>query len=156
MEQEDRIKQLELVTKRLTRRAHKKITGIITPYPISNAVEGDNVKGTILKYMFPCDGKITKGMIRLDPKPKKWVDINVKIFNDTTSSLKGFMISKKIATIEPDLDIVAGDCLELVLVPHNEDIVKEIWVSLLWKPLVKEIEAKSFLITELENDLSKE
>ena len=153
MEHEDRLKDLEMVTKRLMRRAHKKIVGIVTPYPISSAVTGDKVEGTILKYMFPCDGKITKGMIRLGNKPKKWVSINIKIFNDSTSAIKGFMLEKKAMDIEPDLDILAGDCMEISVVPNEADVVKEVWVSLLWKPLVKEVEAKSFLLTELESDL---
>ena len=153
MKQEDRLKNLEIVTKRLMRRAHKKIVGIVTPYPISSAVTGDKVEGTILKYMFPCDGKITKGMIRLENKPKKWVSINIKIFNDSTSAIKGFMLEKKAMAIEPDLDILAGDCMEISVVPNEADVVKEVWVSLLWKPLVKEVEAKSFLLTELESDL---
>lgn len=155
MKQSDKIKNLEKITERLMRRAHKKITGIVTPYPISNAVIGDNIDGVILRYMFPCDGKITKGMVKLGDKPKKWVSINVKLFNDSTSSIKGFMAENKSMGIEPALNVSAGDCIEVSVVPHANDIVKEVWVSLLWKPLIKDIEAKSFLITELENDISE-
>lgn len=138
------------------RRAHKKITGIVTPYPISNAVIGDKVEGVILRYLFPCDGKITKGMFKLGDKPKKWVSINVKLFNDQKHLIKGFMLEKKSIVVEPDLDILSGDCIEVSVVPHIDDIVKEVWVSMLWKPLIKDVEAKSFLITELENDISEE
>jgi hypothetical protein len=148
---EERIAQLELITNRLMRRAHKKITGIVTPYPISSAAIGDKVEGVILRYMFPCEGKITKGMIKLGDKPKKWVSINIKLFNDSTSSIKGFMLEKKSLSIEPALDVTAGDCIEVSVVPNVEDVVTEVWISLLWKPSIREIEAKSFLITELED-----
>jgi hypothetical protein len=150
---EERVKKLETITTRLMRRAHKHVVGLITPYPISNSVAGEKVEGVILRYMFPCNGTITKGMINLITKPKKWVSINIKIFNDSTSSIKGFTVEKKSMTVEPNLPVKAGDCLELSLVTSPEDIVKEVWISFLWAPSMKDVTAKSFLISELENDI---
>lgn len=152
----DRIKNLETITTRLMRRARKKATGLITPYPISGAFFGDKVEGVVLCYMFPCDGNIVKGMIRFKEKPKKWHSINIKIFNDTKSSIKGFMIEKSKLTIEPNLNIKAGDCLEISLRSSDEDIATEVWISFLWIPSIKEVMAKSFLIADLENDLLEE
>lgn len=153
---EERLAKLETITTRLMRRAHKKITGLITPYPISSAAFGDKVEGVILRYMFPCNGKITTGMIRLGAKPKKWVAVNLKLFNDINSAIRGFTTEKKLMSLNPNLEVTSGDCLEIVLVPSPEDTVTEVWVSFLWTPSMKTVEAKSFLITELENDISKE
>ena len=151
----ERIEKLEMVTTRLMRRAVKKSIALITPYPISNAVFGEQVKGPILRYMFPCDGIISKGYIRLGQKPKTPVTLGVKLFNDIGSSARGFALEKKSFSIQPNLPVLAGDCLEISLDPGNE-IVTEIWVSFLWRPGIKDVEAKSYLIEELENDLQTE
>ena len=151
-----RIEQLEMVTQRLMRRSGKKTTALITPYPISNAVFGDKVEGPILRYMFPCDGVITKGMICLGAKPKHGVSLVIKIFNESSSGSKGFMVDKKRISVSPSLPVVAGDCLEITLIPSSvDDIITEVWISFLWKPEVKDVEAKSYLIEEIENDLQK-
>ncbi len=151
---EDRVKKLETITQRLMRRAGKRAVALITPYPISNAVFGDALKGTIFRYMFPCEGVITVGVLRLGEKPKKRVIVNILLFNETGSSSKGFSVEKKIMTVQPNIKVVAGDCLEVSLDPLDE-VVTEVWVSLLWRPTIKNTEVKSFLIEELEDDLSK-
>lgn len=153
---EDRVKKLETITTRLMRRARKKATGLITPYPISNAAFGEKVEGVILRYMFPCDGSIVKGMVRFSEKPKKWHSVNIKVFGDTNSYIKGFMVEKKKMSVEPNLPVSAGDCLEISLTSSTEDTAKEVWISFLWTPSIKEVTAKSFLISELENDLLEE
>jgi hypothetical protein len=152
---ENRVKKLERVTERLMRRATKKVVGLITPYPISSSVVGEKVEGTILRYMFPCDGVITKGMVNLVNKPKKWVSINIKMFNESRSIIKGFNIEKKTLTVQPNIPVEAGGCLEISIVPSPEDIVQEVWISFLWTPAMKDVTAKSFLISEIENDLSE-
>jgi len=150
---ESRIKKLEVVTERLMRRARKKATGLITPYPISNAVIGEKVEGTILRYMFPCEGTIVKGMVRFNKKPKQWNSINIKVFGDTNSFIKGFTVEKKKMAVALELNVEAGDCMEIAVKSSSEDTVEEVWISFLWVPAVKEVTAKSFLIAELENDL---
>jgi len=149
-----RIEHLEVVTQRLMRRASKRTVALITPYPISNAVFGEKVEGAILRYMFPCDGTVTKGFIRLNEKPKKGVNVEVKLFNDIGSTMKGFILDRKTLFIEPKIDVKAGDCLEISLTP-SEEIVTGIWISFLWKPEMKDIEVKSYLIEELEDDMAK-
>lgn len=153
---EDRVKKLEKITERLMRRSRKHVTGLITPYPISSATFGEKIEGPVLRYMFPCDGTIIKAMMNLETKPKKWVAVNIKIFNEKRNSIKGFTVDKKLISIKPNLPVEAGDCLEVSIVPSSEDVVKEVWISFLWSPAMKDVEAKSFLISELEDGLSKE
>lgn len=152
---EDRLANIELITKRLMRRAKKTSVALITPYPISNAVFGEKVEGPILRYMFPCDGVVTKGYVRLGKKPKQSIELEVKMFNDSSSNMKGFVLSRKFLSIEPNLPVKAGNCLEITLIP-SEEIVTEIWISFLWKPTVKDLEAKSYLIEELEKSVEEE
>jgi hypothetical protein len=90
--------------------------------------------------------------VRLGKKPKTSVMLGVKMFNETGSSSKGFTLDKKFLSIEPDLPVVAGDCLE-VSIDSPDEPVTEAWISFLWRPTVNDVEAKSFLIEDLENDL---
>ena len=155
---EDRIKRLELISERLLRRSRKVSTAILTPYPISNASIGDAVKGVILRYMFPCSGKVTKGAIDLGKKPRQDVTITISISNESGGGSRAFTFTKRRTIVEPNIDIVALDRLE-VSVDYNEEkpenALTECWVSLLWIPTVKDVEVKNFLIEELENDISE-
>jgi hypothetical protein len=155
---EDRINKLETITKRLMRRAQKTTVAMITPYPISNAVFGDKVEGSILRYMFPCDGIISKGMFRLGMKPKKEVYGVAKLFNDAETHSKGFTITKKFLSADLEIEVKSGDCLDISINSPDEALT-EVWVAFLWKPTTSDIEAKSFLIDKLEelkDDIQKE
>jgi len=151
---EERISFIELIVTRLCRRARKKAVALITPYPISNAVFGEDIKGTILRYMFPCEGIITKGLIVLGRKPDTGVSIGVKISNDIHVNSKGYIITRKNLLVKPELKVDSGDRLEVSINPVTEkDTVTEVWTSFLWLPTIKDIEAKSFLIDELEKGI---
>lgn len=150
----ERVERLELITKRLMRRATKTARAIITPFPISNAVFGESIKGIVLRYMFPCDGVISKGMIRLGKKPKTSASFTVRVFNEVESKSAGFIIDKKTLAADLNIEVKAGDCLDVSLSSEDEPVT-EVWISFLWKPTTKDVEVKSFLIEELENDLQK-
>ncbi len=147
---EAQIKKIDKQIERLQRRSAKVATGLITPYPISHVMTGDDIQGAILKYMFPCDGVITKGIIKLGEKPKGLVSIETDLVSEITSSARGFVIERLITKIDVNLKVAAGDCLTVSLKGNVDHPVKEIWISFLWTPSMKDIEAKSFLIDELE------
>uniref|UniRef100_A0A6H1ZK80 Uncharacterized protein n=1 Tax=viral metagenome TaxID=1070528 RepID=A0A6H1ZK80_9ZZZZ len=154
----DRIAKLELVVTRLARRSRKTALAVITPYPISNAISsegliGKSLEGVILRYMFSWPGKITKGHIRLDKKPKEGVEIYVRIFNDVISESKGFTVDKKTLSVDTNLEVKSGDCLEVTLTPIGESEVKEIWVSMLWVPNSGDVQ--NFLIEDLEKQIKE-
>ena len=148
---EERVKKLETIATRLMRRANKVSKAFLSPYPISNAVFGNDVKGTILCYMFPCNGTVSKGFVRFGSKPKGSVNIDIQISNDSKSSNAGVVLDKKISTIEPNLSVTGGDCLKIVMTPLNETIITEVWISFLWIPTIEDSEIKRFLISELES-----
>ena len=150
---EERIKKLELITERLMRRAGKRHTALITPYPISNAVFGESVEGSILRYMFPCGGTITKGMVRINPEAKG-ATLAIGIKTGLVSKIQTVILDKWINTIIMNIPVIAGDCID-IQIQRAEKPLTEVWISFLWTPIVKDIEAKSFLIEELENDLQE-
>ena len=92
---EDRLKQIELVATRIARRSNTKKAAMITPYPISNATFGEDIRGPILRYMFPCDGVIQKGMLKLGKKPKEPISIGLNISNEEYSHSRGYVVEKR-------------------------------------------------------------
>lgn len=151
---EERISKLEKITERIMRRSGKRMSAFITPYPISNAVFGERLEGSVLRYMFPCDGTITKGYVRLGSKPKKSIMFEIRMFNEDSSTTKGFTVDKRFLFVKPEINVFAGDCLEIKIIPE-EEIITEVWIAFLWKPTVNNTEVKDFLIEEMENDLQK-
>lgn len=150
---QERIERIEDIITRLAYRSRKIAKAIITPYPISNAISGEglvgkSLAGVILRYMFPCPGKVTRSYIRLDKKPKDGASINIRIFNDETSESKGFAVEKKTLAVNIDLDVKPGDCLEVTLESFGESVVKEVWISMLWVPISGDVQR--FMIDELE------
>lgn len=146
----DRIKRLEKMNERLSRRTKKTAKAMITPFPLSGAIIGEDVHGTVILNMFPCDGVITKGVVRLGEKPKQPLTLTVALKNDSGAISKDFTLEKRLIHVRPDLQVKAGDCLGITLMHNPESPVSEIWVALLWTPTVKDVEAKSFLIETLE------
>ncbi len=153
---EARISYIEKIVSRLVRRSVKKITSLITPYPISNAVFGDDIKGPILYYMFPCKGSITKALICLGNKPKNEVIIDVSIKNQIYTDSKSYGMTGKSLSFELNKEIYSGDRLKISITPSEKDQITEVWVSFLWVPFVKEVEAKSYLISDLEESIPLE
>ncbi len=145
-----RIDKMEKHIQRLARRSQKVSTGLITPYPISVAMTGKNIQGDILNYMFPCEGIITKGAIKLDAKPKGFVDIGVRLFNNNSQYTDEVTLEKQLTIIEPNLEVLPWDCLKISVHADPEHPVTRIWVSLLWVPNVKDVEAMSFLLDRIE------
>lgn len=147
---EKRLAKTEVAINRLARRSRKVATGLITPYPISNAVFRDDIQGTVLTYMFPCDGVISKGAVKLGEKPKGTVQINFELVGEIGTMAQGTTLNRIRNFITLNIKVLAGDCLKVDLTTTPDHPVNEIWISLLWKPSIKDVEAKSFLIDELD------
>ena len=153
---ETRVSMIEDVVTRLARRSRKIAKAIITPFPISNAVFGEDVRGSILRYMFPSDGKIIKGMIRFDAKPKDKVDVTVMLMDDLGGTAKTFLVEKRQETIEMDIPVHAGHCMDISVRPTSDSPLVGVWIAFLWVPDITETEIKEVLIEELENGLLEE
>jgi len=154
---EKRIDFIEQIVSRLTRRAKTTATAIVTPYPISNAVFGDDVRGAILRYMFPCEGVITKGLICLGSKPKNAIQVSLGTSDDIHGVSASYNITGKHLLLNPDIDVDSGDKLTVSVEPlSDEDKIEEVWASFLWVPSVKNVQIKKQLIDSLEHDLLEE
>lgn len=158
---EKRISFIENVVTRLTRRAKKHAITLTPPCPISGAFFGNGIKDFTFHYMFPCDGKITKGAIDFGKKPRKEILINFKLMGSETGITKSFATVKKRLIMSPDVEVKEGDKLTISIdydydEEKPENNINELWVSFLFIPAIKDAEAKRFLIDNLENDLLEE
>uniref|UniRef100_A0A6H1ZBQ4 Uncharacterized protein n=1 Tax=viral metagenome TaxID=1070528 RepID=A0A6H1ZBQ4_9ZZZZ len=157
---EEKIKKLSMIVDRLTRRVVKQTSAIITPYTISNCSFGEEVKGDILKYMFCCPGKLNKGGIFLNAKPKSGAAVVLNIENDLGEGSRSYNITRRNLIFEPNIEISTWDRLTVSFFTVNpeEDKMTEIWISLLWTPTIKDVQIKSYLIDQLEEqvDVPKE
>jgi len=152
---EKRISWIETVVSRLARRSRKQTTVIVTPYPISNCVSGEDVKGDILKYMFCAKGTISKGLIVLDKRPATGVVIGITLANDMGGSSHSYVLTKKTSMIDPKVEVFSGDRLSVSVNPIDaeKDKVSEVWLSFMWTPDVKDTTMKQVLIDSLDEAL---
>jgi len=150
---EDRIKKLELLVRRLLRKERKKVQAIITPYPISNAVLGDDIKGHILRYMFPCEGTIIKGLIDVGKRLKEGALVEVRLGGEVLVNSKSYTMNGRKFLLSPELKTCSGDKLTISIKPVGKEIITEVWISFLWVPTMKDVEVKKFLIDSIEEDL---
>lgn len=130
---------------RYERSMRVKKVATITPFPISNSVFGEDVRGSIIRYLFPCSGVITKGIIKLDLKPKKSVIVTLKLSNDSGSITKDFTLETKSIEVSPKVDIQSGDKLEVLIA--SDEPIKEAWIAFLWLPSIKNL-GKELLLEE--------
>ena len=151
MSNEERIKQLERITARLARRSRKTAKAIITPYPISSCVTGEDVRGPVLHYMFSCTGVIAKGLIDIGTKLSEGATVKFYVSNKVHSVTKEYVMSRRTFLIEPGIAVDSGDKLIMSISPNGEeDKIREVWVSLLWIPDIADADIKQFLIGELD------
>ena len=147
-----KLNKLERIVGRLSRRSRKVAKAIVTPFPISNCSFGEDVKGDVLKYMFPTDGVITKGIVRFGNKLKGQVEVTMTIESDSGIRSDTMKCDKVCKVINPDKGVLSGDRLTVSVSPIGEAIIKEVWISFLWTPVVCETSIKNYLIDELDKN----
>lgn len=152
---EKRISKIEDILLRLARRSRVSTKAVVTPYPVSYCATGDDVRDEIMKYMFCAEGNISKCLFVLDKRPKVGVMVTVNISNDVRGVSKSYVLNKKSFIVEPDIEIFSGDKLTVSVFPleGEKENIKEVWVSFLWIPYIKDADIKSFLIDELDKSL---
>ena len=148
---EKRIAFIERVVTRLARRSKKTAEAIVTPYPISNCIAGEDVSGTILKYMFVSRGNIGKGLIRFNKKLNSGVRITVLIENDMDGQSKSYIANRNQMLVKPNLEVYSGDRLTISVSPVDpNEHLSEVWIAFLWTPHIGEATIKSFLLDKLD------
>lgn len=147
---EERVKALEVVTKRLSRRSKKVASGMITPYPISSYTEGDNISGKVLAYVFPCDGQIKKGLVDFGRKLKTPVIVSIEISDGQNTQMKSFPVERRLVLDDFTADVFTGSKIEVSIDAEDANI-KNVSVAFLWVPTVRDVEVRAFLIDELDN-----
>ncbi len=145
---EDQIKSVDIILSRFSRRLRKTVTGIITPFPISNYVQTP-VDGTVLKYMFPAEGKILSGVVYIEDMPKSGIDLYTVLWRGEAFDSRTLFTRKNLTVVHPNIEVIVGDRLTVSVVAKGGAQASGIWISLLWEPKVSDAVIKKFLIEEL-------
>lgn len=149
---EEKLKQVDILLTRMSRRLHKKTVVIVPPYPVSACLTGEDISGEVLRFMFPGDGKITSGLIVVESAKRTTVNVDISIEDDLGGTAKSFIVDKKKLTISPNLDVKFGNRLIITATPQDRENVKvtSVWVAFLWVPGIKDASVRDFLIDDLE------
>ena len=149
---EKQMEHVDRILKSYSRRLHKTVVGIITPFPISNYSETP-IDDIVLRYMFPANGKITVGGMFVENMPKVGINIQTIIYRGDAEISKTYFSKRQSIIMQPNVDVEIGDRMLIkVNTMKEEDIVSGIWIAFLWTPIIKDSVIKQFLIEALEKN----
>ncbi len=146
---EEQMKSVDVILKQMSGKLQKTVVGIITPFPISGYTDVP-VNSVVLRYMFPADGKVTIGFAFVENMPECGVDIYINLHRGDAVDSVSIFTKKQTITVEPDIEVFAGDRLVVSMKVKGQGEVTGIWISFLWVPKIKDAEVKQFLIDDLE------
>lgn len=148
---EQKFEHLEVILRRMFRRLHKTVVGLIPASPIFGYCESPVKDPSILRAIFPADGIITHVALKSDKCSKK-----AKVFVDVVSGdeevTKSFLLREKATVDKVDFLVHAGDTLEVWI----EDSVEEdkasrgIWIGLLYQVGVKDLVSINLAVDQIE------
>jgi hypothetical protein len=145
---EDQITSIDEILVRFSRKLHKTVVGIITPYNVFNYVNSPS-DGIILRHMFHSGGTINSGMLYVENMPKEGVDIVATMYYGNSHKTETLFNKKQFAMLEFNIGVISGFRLEIEIKSRNSGQLGEIWTSFLWTPEIKECVVKQYLIDEL-------
>ena len=149
---ERQMEHVDKILKQHSRRLHKTVTGVITPFPISGYSEIP-VDDIVLRHMFPVSGRVIVGGVFIENMPKHGIDILTIMYRGSSMESRTFFSKRQSTVIEPNVNIVAGDRLIVkILTVKPEESVSGIWTAFTWVPEVKDSVIKQFLIEDLEKN----
>ena len=145
---EQQISHVDVILKRMSRRLHKTVVGIIPPNLTFNYIKTPAEDGVLLRAIFP-SGRLIKGFMFID----KYVDKDPVNFIAEISGLQGtqsrvFTTRKQLLIFEPNLDLEIGD--RLVFKTDSPLRIEGIWTGFLFQIEMKDSVQKTFVIDQLE------
>ena len=138
---EVRLSKIETILPRLIRKTSTQTTKVITPsIPISYCTQGSDIRGPILRYMFPCKGMVTKGLVWIKDYLPNGFRLEVLVDNAQGGNKKDYVIPKSFV-VDVQMPVFAGDKLTISVSPL-EGHITEVWISFLWVPRKDGVEMK--------------
>lgn len=148
---EEQIKHIDIILSRFSRRLHKTVQGIITPFSISDYVESP-INDSVFKFMFPVVGEISTALIYVENMPKNGVDVSVVLESNGGGSRTDQLFSKSNSiSLDLNLNVKGGDRISINVVSKDPEPLIGVWSSILWTPEIKNATIKRFLIDALDN-----
>lgn len=149
MSLETRVKRLETQVRRMSKRLHKTVIGVIPPVVISRYVETVPENGIILKEVSPTNARLTKSVLVVDSyEGKDQVEFRFEVEGAGGGSAAKFMTRRALTIEKLDLQIEPGT--KLILRVMEPERVGQVWIGVLIEPEVSDSQVKRYLIDELE------
>lgn len=148
---ESQILSVDEILVRFSRKLHKTVVGIVTPYNVFNYVYSP-LDGVILRHMFHSGGTIKSGMLYIENMPKEGVDLEASMYYGNSHKTEVLFSKRQFDMIEFDIGVISGFRLEIKIKSRNTEQLGGIWTSFLWTPEIKDCVVKQYLIDELNKD----
>ncbi len=157
---EEKLKSVELLFNRLSRKLGNKVIGVMPISPIFHFVYAPGDGGVIARIVFPASGVITKLAFHVDRRGKRPFKIKIDLLNDVTGIEASRTVTVKHTTEIASLDIPvdAGDRALVTYIPtaDEDENVRGIWFSMLYQIEPKSLRTHTFLLDELAAMIEKD
>jgi len=149
---DQKLKHVEVILRRMTRRLQKTVVGLIPSTPIFGYVESIADTPVILRAIFPAEGTITKAAVAFEPRPKKGIEVEIKIthMHKLDSEAHTLYIPKNGLLLDIDYKVSAGTQLK-VTANTDPDFLGGLWLSLLYEVSVRDMNQVKFAIDQLDH-----
>ena len=133
---DEKIRLIGRAVKHLSSRAQPVATHSIPPVPISMAVQHPAEDGTVMKFIFPAEGRIKKAALFIEKfpvderdRPISMVQLTAEFTSAEGSTTQNFDIYRKPKIMDLDIPVSPGDRLK-VIAPAG---VEGVWCGFLYE-----------------------
>src|SRR4030042_4011793 len=145
---EEMLEHVDTILRRMQRRLHKTVIGVIPPDLTFNYVGEVSEDGVLLRAIFP-SGKLTKGFMFVEEYVgREPVTFVAKVEGVAGSKSKNFVTRLQHVVIDPELETDIGDRLTFSVIERER--VKGIWIGFLFQIEMKDSVKETYLLTQLE------
>jgi len=142
---EEKFNSIERTLKHFSRRLHKTVAALILPVPIGCQWDILPEDGVVLRFMFPSGGEIAKAVVAIGDKgDKKMVPIEATITSTIGTVGRTLEVKRQLNVTELNVPVKTGDRLTVTIKDQPE--IKDVWIVLLWRPNVTDVEVRQLLI----------
>jgi len=147
----ERLDSTERYLQHIKRRLVSKVGAAVPPVPVSDFCEAPEEDGTIMRYMFPSQGRVRTAAVFIDnwESESKRIGIVADVANQTGSFQRSFELKNQVNIFEAGLEVVAGSRLQLRLSDPSEKVF-QIWIAFVYSLTPHNSDIHKILVDELE------
>jgi hypothetical protein len=151
---QERLDNAERFLQHMKRRMNKKVGVSIPPVPVSEFCFQPESDGTLMRYMFPSNGRIESAAIYAEnwPSDQKRVSLTADIATENDAFQKFFDLKPIVNVFQVEMDVEPGARFELKLSDPSVEISR-IWLAFLYRVDPSKAHLHQILVEKLEENL---